>query len=443
MRSFARFVACIAVGMCALPPTPARAIPGRWMRVAEGSTSAPTARMAHAFAADPVRQRALVFGGYGYSFPAYDVWALSTERPWTWAPLYVPGTAPSGRLSMTLVRDPVRDHFLVFGGKSLSTRYADTWRLVSTGNLAEWNRVTTAGGPSAREAPAVWDSLRDRLLVFGGYTSSSGPTNELWALATDGVNGNWSALTTSGTPPVARYGHTLVLDTRRDRLLVFGGVSGGMVAQVWALPLSDPFPAWNLVSPAPPVGPSARYGHVAVVDAENDRMLVFGGYDGVSFLNDAWVLNLGDGPAWERVDVTGPQPAPRDFAAAVWDAANGRLLVFGGNTTGAAFSDTWALTLGDSPLDARPAPPSLAFAGASPNPARGDVWLSFTMPATGAARLRLYDAAGRLRGERAGMFAAGAHRVHMEAATPLAPGLYWATCSAAGERRTARIAVLR
>lgn len=88
-----------------------------------------------------------------------------------------------------------------------------------------------------------------------------------------------------------------------------------------------------------------------------------------------------------------------------------------------------------------PLPTRLALAP-SPNPARGAVRFSVTLPAAGRARLVIHDVAGRevarlLDGSRE----AGAFTLPWEAR--VAPGLYFATLGCAGERATTRVVRLK
>ena len=79
--------------------------------------------------------------------------------------------------------------------------------------------------------------------------------------------------------------------------------------------------------------PAARSGHAALL--YGDRwMLVFGGHDGQSCLNDMWKLDLWT-KAWNQVAVEGDKPGSRCSAAAAIDETAGLLFVHGG--TGADF----------------------------------------------------------------------------------------------------------
>ena len=88
------------------------------------------------------------------------------------------------------------------------------------------------------------------------------------------------------------------------------------------------------------------FGHCAVFDAPNDRMLIFAGKRYGIITNELWVYERSSawGPGWQRLSVSGG-PSARQYAAAVLDAVNHRMIVFGGNTSGGAANDTWALSL--------------------------------------------------------------------------------------------------
>lgn len=86
---------------------------------------------------------------------------------------------------------------------------------------------------------------------------------------------------------------------------------------------------------------------------------------------------------------------------------------------------------------------SFALAGAAPNPARaGRVSLAFTLPDGAPAMLELLDVAGRRIAARdVGALGAGSHVVPCVAGGRVAPGLYFARLTRAGEARTARVVV--
>src|SRR5581483_12258711 len=87
--------------------------------------------------------------------------------------------------------------------------------------------------------------------------------------------------------------------------------------------------AWSELSPTGQAR-SARAAHAAVWDAADGRMFVFGGMtDNTSYLDDLWSYDP-SANAWGRVDEGAPSPDARARHAAVWDPAGRRMLVFGG-----------------------------------------------------------------------------------------------------------------
>src|SRR5207245_9458121 len=97
-------------------------------------------------------------------------------------------------------------------------------------------------------------------------------------------------------------------------------------------------PAWT---PLTPVGlsPSPRRSGATVYDAANNRLITFGGNEPCSKTNDVWVLSnangLGGTPAWPQLTFrAGPPPAPPGEIGSARDAdgATTRLAVFGGVT---------------------------------------------------------------------------------------------------------------
>src|SRR5262245_63283536 len=142
------------------------------------------------------------------------------------------------------------------------------------------------------------------MVVFGGDDGTS--RNDVWALSLSGSPA-WSALAPAGSLPPVRYSHTAIYDPVRDRMVVFGGSDGtSRLNDVWALSLAGS-PAWSALSPAGSP-PSARGGHTAIYDPVRDRVVEFGGYDGTSRI-DGWGLLLLGRPAWSGLAPAGSRPA--------------------------------------------------------------------------------------------------------------------------------------
>ena len=298
----------------------------------------PSAREKHAAIYDPVRDRMVVFGGRDASL-RNDVWALSLAGNPVWSELSPAGSPPSGRYRHTAIYDPVRDRMTVFGGRDTSGLRNDSWALSLAGSPA-WSELSPAGSPpfERQEHTAIYDPVRDRMVVFGGRVASGIPRNDVWALSLAGSPA-WSKLSPAGASP--RDEHTAIYDPVRDRMVVFGGYDGTSSRRndVWALSLAGS-PAWSELFPAGSP-PSGRYGHTAFYDPVRDRMLIFAGYDGTD-RNDVWALSLAGSPAWSELSPVGSPPPGGSRYTAIYDPVRDRMVVFGGQ-------DVWALSLAESP----------------------------------------------------------------------------------------------
>src|SRR5205823_3179462 len=218
-----------------------------------------------------------------------------------------------------------------------------------------WTELLPAH-PLARYAhSAVYDSLSNRMVVFGGF--NDGQTfNDVWVLTNANGNGGapeWVQLSPSGGPPSPRQVHTAVYDSANNRMTIFGGYSGSVCfGDVWVLTNANGTeptpPSWIQLFPSGTPIP-VRNGHTAVYDASSNRMIVFGGGCGdVSVSNDVWVLTnangIGGDPEWVELAPDGTLPSPRYTPVAVYDPTTNRMVVFGGTDFSVTFNDTWVLT---------------------------------------------------------------------------------------------------
>jgi hypothetical protein len=228
---------------------------------------------------------------------------------------------------------------IVFGG-SVEGRVptAELWELLLS-HRATWRRMTPAGTPpTARFAhTAVYDPVRGRMIVFGGFDGRF--ENDVWALSL-GTLPSWSRLVPAGTPPQVRDAHVAIYDPARRRMVVQGGFDGvAALDDTWALSLSGPL-RWHPIDCAQ--SPPPRRQHAAVYDAARDGMVIFGGNDGTDLAyGDVWFLPLAGDPSWRRMDREGPGPAPRWGPALARDPVRDCLYVFGGTRPDGWFNDTW------------------------------------------------------------------------------------------------------
>src|SRR5439155_19334765 len=121
-------------------------------------------------------------------------------------------------------------------------------------SFANWE-AALVHPPRVEKASAILDPVRRRMLVFGGYTGLPAcVTNDVWALGMDGPP-HWTSVPTTGTRPDSLWRHSAIYDPVRDRMIVFGGIphcSFGLANDVWSLSLSVSPGQWTRVQPAGP-----------------------------------------------------------------------------------------------------------------------------------------------------------------------------------------------
>ncbi|OFW13978.1 MAG: hypothetical protein A3H29_10910 [Acidobacteria bacterium RIFCSPLOWO2_02_FULL_67_21] len=132
------------------------------------------------------------------------------------------------------------------------------------------------------------------------------------------------------------------------------------IAGLWLSPQPAGAQQWTpLTTTGGP--PAARIHHALAYDAANDRLMLFGGstYPGdFPALGDIWVLAHASGltgaPAWQQLSPAGG-PGTRTGADAVYDPDTNRLIVVGGAQAGESglWNDVWVLT-NASGLEASP-----------------------------------------------------------------------------------------
>jgi len=305
----------------------------------------------------------VIFGGGTYcgEYGFGDVWALSMGGDPVWTRLEPSGAPPEPRIGYRAVFDSARDRILLFGGDGDGSYLNDVWAL-TLGSSPAWTELTASGAlPSARSEPAAtYDPVRDRLLVFGGYPSSSGTwMNDTWELSLGGEPA-WKEIAPEGTPPPGRPA-VAVYDPEWDRMVVISSTEscGGwgppcQPVTTWALGLAGA-PTWEPIA-ATGTAPGSIFpiSHI-VHDSLRNRVIVDSVWDHARF-GGAFVLTLGATPEWSLLPGVGDPVARRENATMIFDPARDRILLFGGRLSYliAAFQctdefplydDTWTLPM--------------------------------------------------------------------------------------------------
>jgi hypothetical protein len=289
------------------------------------SAPAPPARYITAMAFDLARARCVLFGGRSATTYFADTWEWDGAA-WTQR---MPATSPAPRQGHSMVYDIRRQRVVMFGGVSQVAAFADTWEW--DGNT--WQQVQTAAAPSARQQfQMAYDFARGRTVLFSG-ASAGGDTWEY-----DGTN--W-VQRQPAVSPVARCCPAMAYDFARQRTVLFGGYAGSQRDDTWE------WDGTQWTERMPSRKPPSRCCNSMVYEWSRSRVVMFGGGVGATQvdLNDVWEW---DGDNWlERRPQA--QPPPRRGFALAFDIPRSRTFLFGGGVGPGGtpvLGDTWGYLSG-------------------------------------------------------------------------------------------------
>lgn len=303
--------------------------------------SSPKTRRSHSLIYDSVNKRYLLFGGWNGTTRYNDVWELSADdrfgsSPPQWRKLNPTGTPPSARTTHLAFFDATGNRMIIHGGYDGADKN-DTYALDVTTRYSEaWSTLSPTGtAPTARsQAAGAFKASTRKAYIQGGLVGASDYRNDLFELDLSTTNGAWTQLKAedaAGNPP-SRADHSMVFDTANNRLLIFGGYDGtNRLNDLWRWDIAGA--SFAEVSDGTP--PGVRHMHVAAYDENNSRMIVWGGRNGTAssnYLSEIWELNTTSGSeAWtDRSQAVGDQIPGSRSSAACFDTVNKIMVIFGG-----------------------------------------------------------------------------------------------------------------
>jgi N-acetylneuraminic acid mutarotase len=140
----------------------------------------PAARSQHTATFDEIHHRFILFGGLDATGQisneqwSFDPSALVWKRFGT-----IDASNPAPRSGSAIVYEPITHIIYLFGGKTFSGATNEVWSLDPSNH---WAPINFSSGPSARSShAATWDTINNRLIVFGGVDANNKPLNDLWA----------------------------------------------------------------------------------------------------------------------------------------------------------------------------------------------------------------------------------------------------------------------
>jgi len=268
-----------------------------------------------------------------------------------------------GRASACVVFDSRRRRLVEFSGEDFSLAgHASVWTY-DPQRRDGWHPLVALGSAPSRRvlAAAIYDSLQDRIVVFGGasldaqdFGRSRASLGDFWELDLGGLP-RWRRIVLEGPSPAPRFGAGVAVDTRRHRMILTGGgqiigedYDGGIIFKlfddVWTLSL-DSNPRWDRISTTGS-GPEPALYFTTTYDPDHDALILLGGVQpGVlhrpaTTLRDVWKLSLESIPEWRKIGIQPPFVAARfaSFLSTAFDSRRRRVVVYSGaDSVAAAF----------------------------------------------------------------------------------------------------------
>ena len=336
----------------------------------------------------PTPPMASAVNPFGAAEPRYDgglAWA-SDDQPilfggssesgsslgdmWTWTYSYTMGAPKIALLSPTLVPSPQyggdlvfdphpngnfpEQYSVLFGGCGAQCANSSTWTYTAANSsLQPWNStlpgITPANSPSGRmNASMVYfndtnQSVQD-VILFGGLATNGTLLNDTWEFS----YGRWSlALIENDHSP----------SPRRSAAFAYNDSAGGGYAVLFGgcgstCPLDDTWELsyaghlgfrWQSMTTSLGSTPPARYGASMVYDAADSRIVLFGGCGSTCPLGDTWNYTSSPVPGWNecRSCVGSNAPSPRWGSSMAYDSNDRYVLLFGGCGSTCPLGDTW------------------------------------------------------------------------------------------------------
>ena len=191
---------------------------GDWLELHSGSGNAPHGRSCHISIFATTKDAMVVSGGLFSSSPYKDLWAFDIENR-VWDELHSESGEMSERWDHSAVYNVFENQMIVFGGYGWGQKN-DMWSYDF--DIEAWQEIDDGNGigPSVRSAHATcFDEINKLIIVFGG-DSPEGFRADTWGFDTSIQE--WRILQ-DGYNQYGWFCHSMVYDSERERVLMFGG----------------------------------------------------------------------------------------------------------------------------------------------------------------------------------------------------------------------------
>lgn len=140
-----------------------------------------------------------------------------------WSAVFAPG--PSARMGHAMAYDPIRQEAVLYGGFVIgAANFFDTWTYDASG----WTLKATTGPPPLRSPAMEFDPSRGTVVLHGGRLNDFSQSSQTWEW--DGTT--WS-LVNELNPTLTDF-DDMVYDHAQAQLLLFGGIAPRLLAMNWS-----------------------------------------------------------------------------------------------------------------------------------------------------------------------------------------------------------------
>lgn len=311
---------------------------------------APSPRFGHAMAYDSIREKVILFGGMGESNSDLknDTWKWDGSD---WEQLF-PLDSPDPRVHHHMVYDSGRDKIIMFGGSDgKGLDFNDLWEW----DGHNWIKRDDIPEPKPKKRRAfgmAYDNISGRIYIFGGYKAIGDDwLDDFWYF--DGSS--WTHINQLGQPkPSERAQVRMEFDESRNVIFLHGGHyrSGNILNDSWIWHGDDDQAYWEELDP---VQSPSKYTGFAMEYMRNEGVIVkFGGETAPDVAkNETWIWNWQN---WDELkyDNLPDPPAPREGARMAYEIKRKNIVMFGGIDDNYGdyriFDDTWIF----SPINQKP-----------------------------------------------------------------------------------------
>jgi hypothetical protein len=238
-----------------------------------------------------------LFSGVCQGYILSDTWAYnSATNAWTQV---TPSTQPAARMEGAMTYDAAHDVVVLYGGLAPYSTSSDTWHYAPGSNT--WTQMSPSAVPPPLAGHSmVYDSINQKVVLFGGYSAYGGPLlNGTWIY--DAGTKTWNNPNPSSAPPGLDF-PALAFDSKRGLVVLYAGPS-----VMWAYNVATNQWSQLSVSGGPAItdaggSPCAQCVSMAY-DAGTDKYILTS--QDASYYTATWELSLGTAKTSNPFDLNG------------------------------------------------------------------------------------------------------------------------------------------